>query len=273
MATETLTRQTPPAVAASPALGVTAARVIRSEWIKLRSLRSTTITLVVALVVVIGLGLVAASVVSGDGLQPGNSQSDPTDLSLSGVTLGQLIVGVLGVLIAAGEYSTGMIRSTLAAVPTRLPVLWAKVVVFGTVTLLVSLIGVVVAFLGGQAILGADGVTFSDDGVLRSVIGAAIYLTGIGLLGLAFGAILRHTAGAIGALVGVVLLLPSIVGLLPDSWSEPISKILPSNAGSAFMSVDPGSTLLSPGAGLAVFAAWIVAALAVAAVLMRRRDA
>ncbi|SHM92100.1 ABC transporter permease subunit [Cryptosporangium aurantiacum] len=271
MSTATLTPETRARTSAEA--GVTIGRVIRSEWIKLRSLRSTAITLGAALVVVIGFGLLAASVVSGDGGGPGGGPIDPTDLSLSGVTLGQLILGVLGVLVIAGEYSTGMIRATLAAVPTRLPVLWAKVVVFGGVTLVVSLVATVAAFLAGQAALGADGVALGDDGTLRAVFGAAIYLTGIGLLGLALGAILRHTAGAIGALVGLILILPTMVGLLPDSWSEPLTKILPSNAGSAFMSADPASTLLSSGAGLAVFIAWIVGALAVAAVLMRRRDA
>jgi len=263
---------------ALPALSaprVTTARVIRSEWIKLRSLRSTPITLVAALAVVIGLGVAAAAVVSSGGRAgpPGAQAVDPTDLSLSGVTLGQLIIGVLGVLVVTGEYTTGMIRATFSAVPTRLPVLWAKIVVFGGVVLAISLVSSLAAFLGGQAVLGTDGVTLGDSGVLRAVLGAAIYLTGIGLLGLALGAILRRTAGAIGALVGLILILPTMVGLLPDSWSGPLAKVLPSNAGGVFMAVDPGSALLAPWAGLAVFVTWFAGALVIAAVLLRRRDA
>ena len=176
MSSETLTEPTTAPVAAPPVLRVTTARVIRSEWIKLRSLRSTAITLVAALAVVIGLGVLATTVVAGGGTAgpPGSQAVDPTDLSLSGVTLGQLIIGVLGVLVVTGEYSTGMIRSTFSAVPSRLPVLWAKIVVFGSVVLAISLVGSVVAFVGSQAVLGADSVTFGDDGVLRSVVGAAV---------------------------------------------------------------------------------------------------
>lgn len=273
MTTDTLTAEP-----TAPVLEVTAVRVVRSEWIKLRSLRSTVVTLVAALVVVIGLGVLATAVVgngsgSGGPGGPGAGGFDPTDITLSGVTLGQIIVGVLGVLAITGEYSTGMIRSTFSAVPSRLPVLWAKVVVFGGVIFVISLVAAMAAFFIGQGVLGADGVTLGDDGVLRAVLGAALYMTGIGLLGLALGAILRHTAGAIGALVALILVLPTIAALLPGSWSEPLTKILPSNAGGVFMSAHPSSALLSPWVGLAVFVAWVVGALAVAAVLMRRRDA
>lgn len=260
---------------------VTTWRVIHAEWIKLRSLRSTPITLAVALLAIIGFGILASAVSSGDVSEPaggpdggqGSGASDPVSLSLSGVSLGALVIGVLGVLVISGEYSTGMIRSTLAAVPTRLPVLWAKAIVFGAVAFLVSLVAVLVAFFGGQAFLGNDAAALTDDGVFRTVVGAAVYLAGVGLLGLALGALLRHTAGAIATLVGILILLSTLVGLLPDSWNDAISKYLPANAGSSLMTLHTSTTSLSPGAGFVVFAAWIIVGLGAAAILLRRRDA
>jgi ABC-type transport system involved in multi-copper enzyme maturation permease subunit len=258
---------------------VTLRRVIHSEWIKLRSLRSTVITLLATAGVVIALGLLFAGVVSGRiggesmGLGPGGPGSDPVGASLGGVSLGQLIIGVVGVVLVAGEYSTGMIRSTLAAVPRRLPVLWAKTIVFGGVTLATMLVAVFAAFFAGQVILGADGVSLSDGGVLRAVIGAAVYLTGVGLLGLALGALLRGTAAAIGALFAGMLVVPGLFPLLPSSWTETVGPYLPSHAGESFMAVTPHAGMLGPWVGLAVFAGYVAAALAAAAILLKRRDA
>ncbi|TQS43073.1 ABC transporter permease subunit [Cryptosporangium phraense] len=251
---------------------VTFRGTVASEWIKLRSLRSTTITLVALLAAVIGFGLIAAASV-GSGTGPGRGASDPVGLSLAGVTLGQLIIGVLGVLVISGEYSTGMIRATFSAVPRRLPVLWAKTLVFGLVALAVSLVAAFGAFFGAQVVLGSDAASIGDEHVLRAVLGAAVYLAGVGLLGLALGALLRHTAGAIGALVGIVLIAPGLVSLLPDSWSDAVAAYLPSNAGNSIMALTTTSDQLSAGTGLAVFVAWIAVALAAAAVLLRRRDA
>ena len=176
-------------------------------------------------------------------------------------------------MLVAGEYSTGMIRSTLAAVPQRLPVLWGKAIVFGGVTLVSMLVAALAAFFGGQAILGTQGVSLFDTGVLRAVVGAAVYLTGVGLLGLALGALLRGTAAAIGALFGGMLVVPGLFPLLPSSWNDTVGPYLPSHAGESFMSVTPSAGMLGPWAGLAVFAGYIVAALAAAAILLKRRDA
>lgn len=264
-------------------LRVTGPRVLMSEWVKFRSLRSTVITIAVAVVVIVGFGALAASVVSGAVTDPnrpgggggGGFATDPTSISLAGMSLAQIIMGILGVLTVTGEYSSGMIRVTLAAVPRRLPVLWAKALVVGVSTLVVAVPSAFVAFFLGQAILG-DGanVSLSDPGVLRVVLGSAAYLAGTALLGVGLGALLRHTAGAIGALFGLLLLAPGLLALvLPSSWSDAIVPYLPSNAGQSFTSVVVADGLLSPWGGALVLVAWIVALVGGAAVLLKRRDA
>ncbi|MEC3979676.1 ABC transporter permease subunit [Amycolatopsis sp. H20-H5] len=267
----------------APELKVTQARVIKSEWIKFRSLRSTLITLGAAAVLLVGLGVLLSAFRSGQlaapdgGGRPAGGQ-DPTAISLGGAMLAQLIIGSLGVLITATEYSTGMIRSSLAAVPRRLPVLWGKVIVFAVVTFAVMAVASFLAFFGGQAVLSSGGAataSLGDPGVLRAVLGSAVDLTGVGLLGLALGALLRTTAGAISTLFGVTLLLPGLIQLLPDSVGTAVGPYLPSTAVQAFMTAQaaPGANLLSPWAGLAVFAGYIVVLLGAAAVFLKRRDA
>jgi ABC-type transport system involved in multi-copper enzyme maturation permease subunit len=192
--------------------------------------------------------------------------------------LAQLIIGSLGVMMTASEYTTGMIRSSLAAVPKRLPVLWGKAIVFAGVTFVLMLAAALIAFFGGQAILSGGGVasaSLGDTGVPRAIVGAALNLTGVGLMGVALGALLRSTAGAISTLFGLVLILPGLLSLLPASWNSNISPYLPSSSIRAFTTIQAqaGSTALSAGAGLAVFAAWVVVLLAGAAVFLKRRDA
>jgi ABC-type transport system involved in multi-copper enzyme maturation permease subunit len=265
---------------ARPQLRVTQTRVIRSEWIKFWSLRSTTVTLIAAVVVYVGIGLLASSVAADGGFGPGQGPGgdgaamSPTDYSLAGSTFGMLVLGTLGVLLMAGEYSTGMIRSTLGAVPRRLPVLAAKATVFTAVVFPIMLAASFVAFLAGQAIIGAGGASLSDDGVLRAVIGSAVYLTGAGLLGLMLGALLRSTPAAISTLFGVMFLLEGVTQiLLPDSWRDTIGPYLPSSAGAAFGAVTRQADSLGPWAGLAVFLAYIVALGAAAAWRLKRQDA
>lgn len=267
-------------------LRVTAWRVIASEWVKFRSLRSTVVTIAIALVVIIGFGALAAGVVSGDVTRPtgpggggggggGAFATNPTAVSLAGMTLAQIIVGILGVLAITGEYSSGMIRATLAAVPRRLPVLWAKVLVIGVSTFIIAVPASFGAFALGQTILGTGrNTTLSDPGVLRAVLGSAVYLTAIALLGLGLGALLRHTAGAIGALFGLLLVAPGLLPLvLPKSWGDSIVPYLPSNAGESFSSVVPRAGMLSAGGGALVLVAWLVVLLGVSAWLLRTRDA
>lgn len=261
----------------------TTPRVIRSEWIKMRTLRSTWLTIGGILFALVAFGLISALTASGQvevdpgqGGPPGFAGTDPVSTVLSGATFAVLIVAVLGATIGAREHSTGMIRTTLAAVPRRLPVLWGKLTTFVGVLGPVVLVGVLVSFFAGMAILDAGGaatVSWSDDGVARAVIGTAAYLVGLGLIGLAVGVIMRSTAGAIGTVLGAVLFVPTLASaLLPDSWDE-VPKYLPSNAGQAFTSVSPADTLLSPGTGMAVFAAWVLLAITGAAVALKRRDA
>ncbi|MDQ7905018.1 ABC transporter permease subunit [Phytohabitans sp. ZYX-F-186] len=270
MSTTTLTRP-----AGDPR--VTPSRVLRMEWIKFWSLRSTIFTLAITALLTIGIGsLISGLVGSGDGGPGQNDFGDPASISLAGAMLAALATAALGVLMSTGEYASGMIRATLAAVPARLPVLWAKATVFAAVSFVLMLGTSLVAFLAGQAILssrGFDSVTLADPGVFRAVVGAAVYLTGAGLIGLAVGALLRNTAGAITTVVGALFVLPGLVQLLPASWGDTISPYLPSNAAGSFMAVEATSPSLSAWSGLAVFAGYVAVLLAGAAVLLKRRDA
>jgi ABC-2 type transport system permease protein len=257
---------------------VTLPRVINSEWIKLHSVRSTVLTLLAAAGAVIALGLLFAGVSSGsigaDAIGLGSGEgTDPVAASLGGVDLAQLIVGVLGVTLVTGEYASGLIRSTLATVPRRLPVLWAKSIVLGAATMIVTLMAAFAAFLGGQAVAGASGASLADEGVIRAIVGAAVYLSGVTLLGLAAGAMLRRTAAAIGALFTVMYVIPGLFPLLPHSWNSTVGPYLPSHAGTAFMAVTHHAGTLGPWVGLGVFAGYVVAAFAGAALLLKRRDA
>ncbi|SFU09205.1 ABC-type transport system involved in multi-copper enzyme maturation, permease component [Geodermatophilus amargosae] len=278
----TTPEMTDPTMTTSPdtTYRITTPRVVRAEWIKLRTLRSTWTMLLSVLLTIVGIGAIAAATATGavegpaDGGGPGGG--DALSTVLAGSMLAVVLVGVLGVLVGAREYSSGLIRSSLAAVPARLPVLWAKVVAFLGAVVPVVLSGVLVAFVVGMAILDGGGVTtvsWSDEGTARVVLGTAAYVIGIGLIGLALGLLLRSTAGAISALLAGVLVLPTLAGaLLPDAW-DGLLKYFPSNAASAFTSVLPADSLLSSETGALVFAAWIVVGLIAAAVALTRRDA
>jgi ABC-2 type transport system permease protein len=249
--------------------------VVRSEWIKLRTLRSTYFVLGATVIGVIALGVIV-SYVTKNNIANGHvdlTSFSPIDRSLVGVNLAQLTLGVLGVVVITGEYSTGMIRATLGAVPRRVPVLVAKVAVFAAVAFALSLVSTFAAFVGGQAILGHYGVSLSSPGALRSVFGAAMYLTVAGLAGMALGFLIRSTAGGIAALFGILLVLPPIVGALPASWANDIGPYLPSTAGQAIYTTHADHAMLSPWAGFGMFCLYVAAALVAATVVLRRRDA
>lgn len=260
---------------------VTQIRVLRSEWTKFRSLRSTVYTLLAAILLMIGIGAVFSAVTTSDGVGAGGGPGpggratmDPISASLSGITFSQLAIGVLGVLLMASEYSTGMIRSSLAVVPRRLPVLWGKVSVFAGVVLVVGLVTSLLSFMIGQMLLGDIGVSLTADGALRSVVGAALYLTVVGLIAVALGALLRNTAAGISTFVGVFFVIPPLTLLLPADLSSQFVQYLPSNAGGALYGADNGvDETLSPWTGFAVLCAYAVATIAAAAVWLRRRDA
>jgi hypothetical protein len=259
-------------------LRVTQARVVLSEWTKFRSLRSTRWSLLVALVLAIGFPLLAATITGIRWSHMSLAERlarQPLDIALVGVRLSQLAIGVLGVLVISGEYSTGMIRASIGAVPKRLPVLWAKIAVFGAVTFVVAIPAVLAAFFGSQAILEQHHIlqiSFSSPGVARTVLGGALYLTVIGIFALALGAITRSTAGGISVFVGIIFVIPPLLFVLPLSWEQAISKYLPSNAGADVFSLTQGSHDLGPWSGFALFCCYTALAVAIAAVLLRRRD-
>ncbi|MEV7976310.1 ABC transporter permease [Streptomyces sp. NPDC086519] len=267
-----------PAAPARPAYRVTGRRVLASEWAKLWSLRSTWITLGLGLLFLVAFGLIAANHYQS-GIGSGRQERDfatatAVSLSLFGTNFAQLALGVLGVLVTAGEYSTGMIRSTLTAVPRRLPVLWSKAAVFGLVALAVGTLGVFVAFLAGSQIVSGTpaAMGLSHAGVVRSLLGAGLYLGLVGVIGTALGALLRSVAGGISVLVAALMLVPGLISLLPSSWQDNISPYLPSNAGESMFALTHDSTTLAPGAGLLVFLGWTVLALAGAAYRLVRSD-
>ena len=251
---------------------VSIGRVCKSEWIKIRSLRSTIWTLLIAVVAVIGLGLIVSA--SQASQRSVGSGFDPVLSSLGGTFLAQLAIGVLGVLIISGEYATGSSRSTFAAVPKRLPVLLAKGVVYSLVTFVVMAIAAFIAFFGGQAALSSKdrNVSLSDPGVLRAVLGSPLYLVLIGLLGLALGAMIRSSAGSIAALFGVIFVLPIIFELLPGDLSRDVRPYLPGNAGQSLFQLRPDGDSLSPWGGLGMMVLYAAVLLALAAVLLKRRD-
>jgi ABC-2 type transport system permease protein len=256
---------------------VTQARVLISEWTKLRSVRSTRYALLAAVVFTIGVAALACAVVAHH--WPHMNAHDranfhPLEVNLVGVQIAQLALGVLGVLVITGEYSTGMIRATMTAVPKRLAVLWAKALVYGFVALALSLPSVLLAFVVGQAIFSRHHIqiAWSHPGVARAVIGAALYLTVIGIFGLGLGAIVRNTAGGIATFAGIMFVLPPLLNVLPASWNNAISPYLPLGAGQAVMALTRGDHQLAPWAGLGVLCAYAAASLLIASVLLVRRD-
>ena len=279
----TSTTPNPAHVAAAPPAyqlpqRVTQARVLRSEWTKLRTQPSVFWALLATMILIAGFGIVYSLV--RETRPPHGAAAiasfDPAGVSLSGVQLAQIAVGVLGVLLITSEYATGLIRTTLAAVPRRLPTLWGKAVVLATAVLAVCVPAAVAVFLAGQAILGRQhlSVSFGEPGVARAVIGGALYLAVAALLGLALGALLRSTAGGIAALFGLLFAVPILVGFLPGSLADEIGKYLPGTAGLAVTSVHPDpATSLAPWTGFGVFCAYAVVLLGFAAARMRRGDA
>lgn len=256
---------------------VTQSRLVHGEWIKLRSVRSTRTTLVTAFVVTIVFGVVFSMSANGDTTQTGpmTGVSDPLAVSLGSITLTQLIVGVVGVLIVAGEYSTGLLRTLFGAVGGRVGVLRAKAAVVGLTTFAMMAVAITIAVIAGQAVYSgsAETVTLADDGVWRVLLGATTYLAGIAMIGVALGFILRSTSGAIGVLVAAVFILPGLLGLLPESFSDSVVKYLPSKLGESMRALNPGDDLVAAGPAFLIFLAWVVGLLCVAAVLVRRRDA
>jgi ABC-type transport system involved in multi-copper enzyme maturation permease subunit len=198
---------------------------------------------------------------------------DPAGNSLFGTNLAQLVLGVLGALLITSEYATGMIRTTFAAVPKRLPVLWAKVVVVAGVAFATMVAGVAVAFFAGQALYDGNGVgaSLSDPDVLRALLGAALFPAAIAVMGIALGALMRHTATAVGVLFGLLFIVPVLLQALGGVWTD-VASYLPSEAGQAMTIVIDDPQRMSPLAGFVVMVGWVGALLATAAIVLKRRD-
>jgi len=262
----------------APRTGLSAAGIIRSEWIKLRSLRSTVWSYAIVIVISLGLSWVFASALSNTDFGPLLDSPERTLVQAStfGVTFGVLVASVLGVLNISGEYSTGMIRSTLTAVPKRIPVLAAKALILFVATFVVGLVATAGSALVAFAVLGSNGVVPELTGeVVTGILFAALYLAAVAVFALGLGTILRSSAGGIAAAVGVLLILPTVVtivaGVTQAQWAVDAMPYLLSSAGEAMLLPTDGG-LEQWQSGLVV-AAWALVPLAAGAILLKKRDA
>jgi ABC-2 type transport system permease protein len=244
--------------------------VAEMEWLKLRSVRSTWWTLLVFAAGMIGLAILVMS------RQHNSSGFDPTNDSFAGLAIGQLALGVLGVLAVTSEFSSGMIRATFAAAPRRPLVLAAKAAIVAAVTLVAGEILAFVAWGVGQAVLKSPlhHATLGQPGVLRAVLMAGAYPALIALIGLGLGALIRHTAGAISAVVGVLFVLPLLLLPLGTSIQNSVGQFMPMLiAENSMTAVKPVAHSLSPGIGFAMLCLYTAAALAAGGWALARRDA
>ncbi|GAA2234293.1 MULTISPECIES: ABC transporter permease [Streptomyces] len=249
---------------------VTPLRVLRSEWHKFRTLRSTWITLAVtsALTTAMGAGLAAAYDGTGEG------SMDTVLFVLLGTQFAQINLGVLGILATAGEYSTGQIRATMTAVPRRLPVLFSKAAVLAAVALPLTLATNLLTFPLAQSFLtGTDqAASFGDPGVLRALAGNAAGLTLLAVLALGIGALVRSVPMAIGVFIGIVMILPEVLAVLPYALVDDAARYFPGKALEALTTAQPMPGTAAPGAALLAMALWTTAVLTLASAVLRRRD-
>jgi ABC-2 type transport system permease protein len=253
---------------------VTEWSVTKAEWIKLRSVRVNVVGILAAAVALVLLGVLFSALAPKD-MGPGGTATDSVSFAFGGISLSQLIIGVLAAVFVGSEYASGLIRTTFGAVARRTRVLRAKAIVFGCATWLAMTTGAVGAFFAGSAVYSGNLPSYAigDSGVLRAVLSAGFYGACVALTGIAIGFLVRSTAAAIGLLLGLLMLAPLLVDLVPGAVGDTLSKVMPSNAGEAMMSVTARDSLLSPTLGLAVLVAWVIGLLAIAAVALRRRDA
>jgi ABC-2 type transport system permease protein len=285
----------------APAGRYTLIDLLRSEWTKLRTVRSTGWSAVLIVVLSVGVSVLATAETQAHWLTQHHGPTfDPTQLSLIGFDVAQLVIGVLGVLVISAEYGTGTIRASFSAAPRRPMVLAAKVGVFSAAALVLSEVVAFVSFLVGQALLSSPArhATLSTPGALRAVVGSGLYICVIGLIGLGLGLIIRHTAGALGAFVGVLLIFPLVVSALPQSLINAIQRYEPLQIGKTMSTVvqlshrtgqvfakirqtghavvvhvGTNPPVFSPWAGFGMLCVYAVALLAIGTVLLVRRDA
>ena len=252
--------------------------VLTSEWIKLRSVRSTYLVLLFAAAAAVGIGYLVAHADATHWVRMTAAQRaafDPVDDSFNGLGLAQLAFGALGVLAISSEYATGLIRTTFAVVPRRRAVIAAKAAVVGVVTLLAGELIAFATFFTGQWALSAQhlNVTLAHPGALRGVLAAGFYLAVMAWVGMGLGAVIRHTAGAITAMVGVVFLLPTTIGALPAPWDTQIGRFTVNLAGQQTIAQHPHAGYFSAGPSFLIVAAYAAVAIAAAALVITRRDA
>lgn len=260
----------PAATTSPPGFGA----VLRSEWVKLLSVRSTGWTL--AATFVLGAGLTTLIVWgNAEWLASGEADESPGSFITWGMMFTQITAVILGALVVTTEYSTGMIRSTFAAVPSRGAVLAAKSLVVTAVLFVVGTGTALAGYAGGNYFLEREGIGIPLEGdMLRAVVGGGLFVAGIGLFSVAVGFLLRHTAATISVVLALMLILGNMANLVPGTFGEWLVKLMPGNAGSAVsMAVPFNPTLLEPWTGFGVFLLETGALLALAYVLLRRRDA
>ncbi|UFU02335.1 ABC transporter permease [Ruania suaedae] len=263
-------------------------RVLRSEWIKFTSLRSTAWTMSITVLVMVGFALLSvwgitqilsnpemAAGPGGEPLVPGENESAfMATMIASSYVMAQIVVAVWGVLVVSGEYSTGQIRSTLAAVPKRLPVLAAKGVLVALTSFVVGTLGTVLSVLAVTPMLNSNDLALDlgDSETLRILLGAPLYLAAIALLALGFGSLLRHSAGGIASVLGLLIVLPAL-SAIPLDWVGDIAPYFPGAAGERIVAENNPDAVLGPWQGFGVLGIYVAVILAAAAVLLRRRDA
>ncbi|MET7451042.1 ABC transporter permease [Streptomyces sp. NPDC005574] len=253
-----------------------AIQVVRSEWTKIRSVASTVWTLSLAVVVTLALGMLISALSRNefDTMSAKDQVSfDPTFISFAGMSLGQLAMIVFGVLVVSNEYSTGMIRTSLAAVPQRGTFLFSKIAVATGLSLAVGLVTSFLAFFLGQAMLGSHRASIGDTGVLRAVLGGGLYMALIAMFSMGVAAMLRSPMLSLGILMPFFFLISNILGNV--SATKKIGRFLPDQAGSRILRVVTplDDTPYGPWGGLGIMALWVLAALAGGYVLLKRRDA
>lgn len=255
--------------------------VLLSEWTKIRSVRSTVWALILLVVLTLGITVLITAITSAQWDKIGAASRtqvrlDPTNSILgAGLQFGQLTIIVLGVIVITSEYSTGVIRASLLAVPRRLPMLAAKGIVFTAITLVLGEIVMFASFFIGAAILHSHvPISLGGPNVTRAVVGAGLYLAVLGLFALSIGALVRHTAGAITGVIAFVIVLEPLSALIPGTWGDHIHDYLPTVAGRLIIATARTSgQVLSAWQGFGVFCLWTAALLIAAGILLMRRDA
>jgi ABC-2 type transport system permease protein len=285
MSTATMNRPAARVPGNMPGKGVNFARALRSEWIKFSTLRSTWILLATTIAVSIGIGVLGAwgigsgiESIRAEGQDPAAVGLDPSMVHLmavGGLDFGQLIIGALGVLLVASEYSTGMIRSTMTAVPRRIPALAAKAVVVAAVAAVVGIVSSFATYFISQPVLSQYDLAYGLDveNLVQSILLSGVYLALVALMGLALGSLLRNSAGGIVTLVALLLVLPIVASMLQFDWvKDGIEPFLPSNAGHQLVVLQVADGDLTQLQGGLVMAAWAAVLLAAAAVTTKTRD-